>query len=66
MKADTKSMIGSWHLLDDWHEDYGPCVFARFDEGGWPELYFGSPMDSGWSHGIFTHCTPLPDPPSQH
>jgi hypothetical protein len=47
---------------DEYHEDYGCVTWWRFpvDEPAW----IGSPLDSEWTEGYYTHWTPHPSVPS--
>jgi hypothetical protein len=47
--------------LDDWHEDYGSCVWWTWENGKWlgEPAWIGGPLDSDWP-GYHTHFTPHP------
>lgn len=66
----------TWQQIDKWHEDIGPCFWAKFpvDE----PYYAGSPLDTDWpdyhTHfipmSVFNHLLdsmgmPLPTPPKE-
>lgn len=42
----------------DWHEEAGNVLWWKFPVSEPP--YVGSPLDSEWEEGYYTHWTPLP------
>jgi len=41
---------------DDYHEDYGECIFFHFYSFEEPaDICSGSPLDNGWDDEYWTH-----------
>lgn len=43
--------------IEEWHEDYGDCLFWKFPIGEPP--YCGNPLDSDFIEDYYTHFTRL-------
>ncbi len=41
---------------DDYHEDYGDCIFFHFENfEEYPDIRIGSPLDDRWKNDCWTH-----------
>lgn len=72
LKAENATALRNWRgeLLagyqprDDWHEDDGPVLWLAFDEGGYPDVKFGTLIDTNPPGDEYTHWFQLPNPPA--
>lgn len=38
-----------WYLGEQWHDDYGDCLFCFFKNNNYSGTYFTSPLSSDWT-----------------